>query len=143
MKEALWDASIDKAVSKEPCSTHPPDIVKTRYQRQFLDRRGVRCFFPEPQRGGNSNTGNIATQVFQNSLSRYLESRKLSSSACGSSLRQSAARNSRISNSTRRRPGGHFTCGQQQEYDRKRPPLDCHGGMYLSTRGGRSPWCPD
>ena len=28
--------------------------------------------------------------------------------------RQSAARNSRISNSTRRRrPGGHFTCGQQ------------------------------
>ena len=27
----------------------------------------MRCFFPEPQCGGNSNTGNVATRVFQNS----------------------------------------------------------------------------
>ena len=90
VKEALWNASIDKAVSKEPCTrvglpctTHPDlvartkgtraaacdakEILKRRYQKQFLDRIGVRCFFPEPQRGGNSNTGNVATRVFQNS----------------------------------------------------------------------------
>ena len=24
-----------------------------------------RCFFPEPQKGGNSNTGNVATRLFQ------------------------------------------------------------------------------
>ena len=102
VKEALWDASIDKAVSKEPCTAHPhlvartkrtqaaacdaKEIVKRRYQRQFLDRIGVRCVFPEPQCGSNSNTGNIATQLFQNSLLSYLESRKFSPSACGSSL---------------------------------------------------------
>ena len=27
----------------------------------------MRCFFPEPIHGGNSNTGNVATRVFQNS----------------------------------------------------------------------------
>ena len=87
--EALWNASIDKAVGQEPCTrvglpctTHPhlvakakgtraaacdaKEVVKRRYQKQFLERIGVRCFFPEPQRGGNSNTGNVATRVFQN-----------------------------------------------------------------------------
>ena len=88
--EAIWNASIDKMLMDEPCTrgglpctSHPhlvaktrgtratacqaKEIIKRRYQKQFQERIGVRCFFPEPQRGGNSNTGNVATRVFQNS----------------------------------------------------------------------------
>ena len=43
------------------------DVLKRRFQAQFQERIGVRCFFPEPIHGGNSNTGNVATRVFQNS----------------------------------------------------------------------------
>ena len=88
--EATWNASIDKLVSQEACSReglhctlHPDlvaktkgiraaacdakDVLKRRFQAQFQERIGVRCFFPEPIHGGNSNTGNVATRVFQNS----------------------------------------------------------------------------
>ena len=88
--EATWNASIDNIVSQEPCTRvglpctlHPSlvvktkgartgacdakDVVKRRYQMQFQERLGVRAFFPEPQKGGNSNTGNVATRVFKNS----------------------------------------------------------------------------
>ena len=81
--EAIWNASIDKLVSQEACSRdglhctlHPnlvaktkgtrvaacdaKDALKRRFQAQFQERIGVRCFFPEPIHGGNSNTGNIA-----------------------------------------------------------------------------------
>ena len=66
-----------------PCTIHPSlvpktkgaragscdakEVVKRRFQVQFQDRLGVRAFFPEPQKGGNSNTGNVAARVFQNS----------------------------------------------------------------------------
>ena len=88
--EATWHASIDKLVSQEPCTRvgspctlHPTltaktkgtratacdarDVVKRRFQAEFQGRLGLRCFFPEPQRGGNSNTGNVSTRVFQSS----------------------------------------------------------------------------
>ena len=92
--EVLQLASIEKVLKNEPCNqgglpftSHPrlfvktkgtrvsvavtaceaKEIIKRRYQKQFQERIGVRCFFPEPQRGGNSNTGNVATRVFQNS----------------------------------------------------------------------------
>ena len=88
--EAVWHASIDKLVSQEACTReglhctlHPDlvaktkgtrgaacdakDVLKRRFQAQFQERIGVRCFFPEPVHGGNSNTGNVATRVFQNS----------------------------------------------------------------------------
>ena len=36
------------------------------YQEQFKSRVGIRAFFPEPQKGGNSNTGNVARRFFKN-----------------------------------------------------------------------------
>ena len=35
------------------------------YQEQFKTRVGIRAFFPEPQKGGNSNTGNVARRFFK------------------------------------------------------------------------------
>ena len=92
--EATWNAAIDLHVSLEPCTRlgqpctlHPylyaaqkvPGVkspracacdakenIKKRFQREFQERLGLRCFYPEPK-GGNSNTGNLATRVFQNS----------------------------------------------------------------------------
>ena len=87
--EAVWNAAIDLLVSKEPCTrqgkpcTLHPDLyaahkapgeksprscacdarenIKRRFQQQFKDTLGLRCFYPEPS-GGNSNTGNLATR---------------------------------------------------------------------------------
>ena len=82
--EAIWKASIEKLVSQEACtreglhwSLHPDlvaktkgtrraacdpkDVLKRRFQAQFQERIWVRCFFPEPVHGGNSNAGNVAT----------------------------------------------------------------------------------
>ena len=42
------------------------DIVSKDFQAKFKDRIGIRAFFPEPQKGGNSNTGNVARRFFQN-----------------------------------------------------------------------------
>ena len=92
--EAIWHASIDMMVKKEPCTKvgspctlHPnlfvahkvPGVksprasacdakenIKRHFQQQFQEKLGLRCFFPEPT-GGNSNTGNVATRVFKNS----------------------------------------------------------------------------
>ena len=85
--EALWNAAIDLVVVEEPC-THPTkpctlhpgiyqkavgtksprasacsakEMIKRRFQKEFQEKIGVRCFFPEPS-GGNSNTGNTATR---------------------------------------------------------------------------------
>ena len=88
--EAIWNASIDKMVGQEPCTRaglpctlHPTltaktkgsrasacdakEILKRKFQGNFQEKLGLRCFFPEPQKGGNSNTGNVATRVFHNS----------------------------------------------------------------------------
>ena len=68
----------------KPCSLHPDlcppkgnramtsmckarDTVKGRFQEAFKSLLGLRCFYPEPQKGGNSNTGNLASRVFKNS----------------------------------------------------------------------------
>ena len=87
--EAIWHSSIEEQVSNEdcshptkPCSLHPAlcppskgkrasmckarETVKERYQERFKAELGLRCFFPEPQKGGNSNTGNLAKSVFKN-----------------------------------------------------------------------------
>jgi hypothetical protein len=40
-------------------------MVKKMYQEQFKTKVGIRAFFPEPQKGGNSNTGNVARRFFQ------------------------------------------------------------------------------
>ena len=43
------------------------EIKKREFQKKFLEKLGVCAFFPEPQKGGNSNTGNFAQRVFRNS----------------------------------------------------------------------------
>lgn len=93
--EATWNAAIDLQVNQvectrpgQPCTLHPTLVVvqkakgvkaprasacnakevkKKQFQMDFQSKLGVRCFFPEPQKGGNSNTGNVAKRVFQNS----------------------------------------------------------------------------
>ena len=40
--------------------------MKERFQEEFKTELGLRCFFPEPQKGGNSNTGPLAKNVFKN-----------------------------------------------------------------------------
>ena len=88
--ECLWNSAVDKQVQSEPCtrtgkpcSLHPHlcppskgnkasmckarDSVKERYQESFKTELGLRCFYPEPQKGGNSNTGPLAKSVFKNS----------------------------------------------------------------------------
>ena len=42
------------------------DRVSRDFQTKFKDRIGIRAFFPEPQKGGNSNTGNVARRFFKN-----------------------------------------------------------------------------
>ena len=85
--EAIWNAAIELVVSQEPCTKptkpctlHPgiyqgvpgsksprasaceaKEMIKRRFQKEFQERIGVRCYFPEPS-GGNSNTGNLATR---------------------------------------------------------------------------------
>ena len=67
----------------KPCSLHPDlcpatkgnrasmcrarDTIKARFQEAFKSLLGLRCFYPEPQKGGNSNTGNLSSNVFKNS----------------------------------------------------------------------------
>ena len=87
--EAIWKAAVDlKAPSTEctrpgkPCTLHPDlappkakgvraaacnakEIVTRDYQEKFKSRLGIRAFFPEPHKGGNSNTGNVARRFFQ------------------------------------------------------------------------------
>ena len=93
--EATWNAAVDSQVSQvectrpgQPCTLHPTlvviqktrgvktprasacdakEIKKREFQKKFLEKLGVRAFFPEPQKGGNSNTGNVARRVFRNS----------------------------------------------------------------------------
>ena len=88
--EAVWHSAVEEKVPGEdcsrlgkPCSLHPAlcppskgnrasmckarDTVKGRFQEAFKSRLGLRCFYPEPQKGGNSNTGNLASRVFKNS----------------------------------------------------------------------------
>ena len=87
--ECLWNSAVDEQVQREactrpgkPCSLHPQlcppskgnratmckarDSVKERFQEEFKTELGLRCFFPEPQKGGNSNTGPLAKNVFKN-----------------------------------------------------------------------------
>ena len=85
--EAVWNAAIELVVGHEPCTKptkpctlHPgvyqgapgsksprpsaceaKEIIKRRFQKEFQEKIGVRCFFPEPS-GGNSNTGNTASR---------------------------------------------------------------------------------
>ena len=40
--------------------------VKETFQQEFKKQLGLRCFYPEPQKGGNSNTGPLAKRVFKN-----------------------------------------------------------------------------
>ena len=42
------------------------DIVSRDFQAKFKERIGIRAFFPEPQKGGNSNNGNVARRFFKN-----------------------------------------------------------------------------
>ena len=88
--EALWKSAVEEQVAAEvctrpakACSLHPllcppskgnrasmckaRDVVNERFQRGFKSRLGLRCFYPEPQKGGNSNTGNLSKSVFKNS----------------------------------------------------------------------------
>ena len=93
--EATFNAAVDNQVSQvdctkvgQPCTLHPDlvviqktkgvkaprasacdakEIMKKQFQKDFQEKLGIRCFFLEPQKGGNSNTGNVARRVFQNS----------------------------------------------------------------------------
>ena len=88
--EAVWNCAVEEQVQNEvcshqdqPCSLHPGLCpvskgnrasmcdarakVTKRFQEAFKSRLGLRCFFPEPQKGGNSNTGNLSSRVFKNS----------------------------------------------------------------------------
>ena len=88
--ECLWNSAVDEQVQREactrdgkPCSLHPHlcppskgnrasmckarDSVKENFQEKFKKELGLRCFYPEPQKGGNSNTGPLAKNVFKNS----------------------------------------------------------------------------
>ena len=60
------------------CSLHPPkakgvraspcdakELITRDFQSKFKARIGIRAFYPEPQLGGNSNTGNVARRFFQ------------------------------------------------------------------------------
>ena len=58
---------VAKTKGSRAAACDAKDVLKRRFQAQFQERIGVRCFFPEPIHGGNSNTGNVATRVFQNS----------------------------------------------------------------------------
>ena len=40
--------------------------VKERFQCGFKAELGLSCFYPKPQKGGNSNTENLAITVFTN-----------------------------------------------------------------------------
>ena len=68
----------------KPCSPHPQlcppskgnratmckarDSVKERYPEGFKTELGLRCFLPEPQKGGNSNTSPVSQNVFNNAM---------------------------------------------------------------------------
>ena len=41
------------------------ELITRDFQRKFKDRVGIRAFYPEPQLGGNSNTGNVPRRFFQ------------------------------------------------------------------------------
>ena len=87
--ECLWNSAVDEQAQREacshpskPCSTHPQvcptskgkrasmcqakEKVKETFQQEFKKQLGLRCFYPEPQKGGNSNTGPLAKRVFMN-----------------------------------------------------------------------------
>ena len=74
--EAVWNCAVEEQVSVEvctcqgkPCSLHPElcpptkgnrasmwkarDTVNGRYQAGFKSHLGLRCFYPEPQKGSN------------------------------------------------------------------------------------------
>ena len=52
-----------KGVRASPCDAK--ELITRDFQRKFKDRIGIRAFYPEPQLGGNSNTGNVARRFFQ------------------------------------------------------------------------------
>ena len=87
--EAIWNASVQLQLTNtdctragKPCTLHPQlappkakgvrpapceakEIITKDFQKKFKSRIGIRAFFPEPQLGGNSNTGNVARRFFQ------------------------------------------------------------------------------
>ena len=87
--EATWKAAVDLQVPTtectrlgKPCSLHPhlappkqkgvraaacdaKEIVTRDYQEKFKARLGIRAFYPEPIKGGNSNTGNVSRRFFK------------------------------------------------------------------------------
>ena len=87
--ESTWKAAVDLQVPTtectrlgKPCTLHPhlappkekgvraaacdaKEIVTRDFQQKFKARLGIRAFFPEPIKGGNSNTGNVARRFFK------------------------------------------------------------------------------
>ena len=56
---AASKAPVAKSPRASPCDAK--DNIKKRFQQDFKEKIGLRCFFPEPK-GGNSNTGNLAAR---------------------------------------------------------------------------------
>ena len=64
--EVLFTGAINKKSATDGCSK---EMAKKHFQQLFLSREGggLRLFIPEPQKGGNSNTGVIANRFFKSS----------------------------------------------------------------------------
>ena len=87
--EGTWKAAVDLQIPTtecsrpgKPCSLHPhlappkqkgvraaacnaKEIVTRDFQEKFKARLGIRAFYPEPIKGGNSNTGNVSRRFFK------------------------------------------------------------------------------
>lgn len=66
--EVLFTASVKKKMSNEGCKEKE---AKQHFQQAFLGKEGggIRLFIPEPQKGGNSNTGGCANRFFKSAES--------------------------------------------------------------------------
>ena len=53
-----------KASRASACNAN--EIKKKTFEMDFQSNLGARCFYPEPKKGGMSNTRNVARRVLQN-----------------------------------------------------------------------------
>ena len=91
--EAIWNVSLQHKLMNtkctrvgKPCSLHPQlaplkakgvraspcdakEIIIRDFQSKSKASIGIRAFYPEPQLGGKSNTGNVARRFFQAAIS--------------------------------------------------------------------------
>ena len=50
-----------------------PQVTSRNTDYKYIELN-IRCFFPEPQKGGNSNTGNVATRSYPFNGARFMRS---------------------------------------------------------------------